>query len=79
MKTFIKMLFLVFCADAAIWCAGGVIGIISPDECWGWNCEVVQCPENYAVRVTEDYYLPCNNWNDFFEKEEIAVLMKRNK
>lgn len=80
MKTFIKMIALIVCAEASLWCSGGIMEVIAgEEECIGWNCEEVYCPEDYAVRVSQNYYLPCNDWDKFEKNLDASVLIRRDK
>lgn len=44
-------------------------------ECYGWKCDVVHCPDGYAVYIPElDKYLPCEKFDEFTKDEDHGVL-----
>lgn len=47
---------------------------ITPPPCEGWDCEIVHCPNKYAV-LTPHGYLPCEKFNSYTQQNDMSVLI----
>lgn len=44
-------------------------------KCTGWNCENVQCPDEYAVWIPEKGgFLPCEDFEKYIETGDLSLL-----
>lgn len=47
----------------------------SPEDCLGWVCEEVQCPDGYAIWIPEEgKFLPCDKWDQYTKIGNKSVL-----
>lgn len=48
-------------------------GLASPD-CFGWECQTVRCPDDYAVRLPDSTYLRCEDFESFVDGKGVRLL-----
>lgn len=59
-----------------VYLVGHALAIAARDNCKGWSCDVVTCPDGYAVLVPGKGYLPCEKFYDYVDKGNHGVLLK---
>jgi hypothetical protein len=62
----------VILSTIALYLAGHLMATATED-CKGWACEEVSCPDGYAVK-TPDGYLPCEDFDLFIETKNKELL-----
>jgi hypothetical protein len=62
----------VVVATGVVYAAGSAIA--STAGCYGWDCDVVQCKDGYAVLVPGKGYLPCNKFDEYVDTANEELL-----
>lgn len=60
-----KFLILTIVASACLYLLGMALAKSAEPLCKGWKCEEVYCPDNYAVRLPDGSYLPCEKFDEY--------------
>lgn len=55
---------------------GNILALSLPEDCWGWQCEYVTCPEGYAVLVPGKGYLKCEDVEKYLETLDNSLITK---
>ena len=50
-----------------------------PTECKGWECDVVYCPDGYAVQLPSGEFLPCADFDQYVNGDESVAIGHKNK
>lgn len=61
-------------ATVILYLVGHALATMAMESCEGWSCDVVKCPDGYAVLVPGKGYLPCEKFSDYIETKDERIL-----
>lgn len=64
----------VIISSLIIYIIGHVLASWASNNCKGWECETVHCPNGYAVEVPGKGYLPCEKFDLYIATENEELL-----
>lgn len=68
-KFIFKIIALIVIINASVF----IMQASQGTKCLGYNCETVKCPDNYAVKLPNGKYLPCEDF-DTYEASRLKKL-----
>ena len=57
-----------------IYIIGHILAVQAMKTCSGWECDVVECKNGYAVLIPGKGYLPCEKFDEYIETNNKELL-----
>jgi hypothetical protein len=64
----------IIIASVLLYIFAHILATAAMDDCMGWNCAEVTCPDGYAVEVPGEGYLPCEKVNEYINTNNKELL-----
>lgn len=68
-----KLIKLTIGACICLYAIGYFFAFSANRLCKGWSCDEVYCPNDYAVKLPDGSYLPCEKFDDYMNGNKSVV------